>query len=95
MANIKRPFTINLETELIHKLKKIAKASGISTSELSNRIILNFIDNFDVVNKAKKSAKIKSTIEDDKKYLEYLDSVMKTLTDSSVPKKSKEYLIGK
>ncbi len=95
MANIKRPFTINLETKLIDKLKKIAKASGISTSELTNRILLNFIDNFKVVTKAKRSAKIKSTVEEDEKYLEYLDSVMKMLTDSSVPKKSKEFIIGK
>ncbi|HHE36994.1 MAG TPA: hypothetical protein ENL20_00260 [Candidatus Cloacimonetes bacterium] len=95
MKSMRRPFTINLETELIKKLKKIAKPSGISTSELVNRILLNFSNNFEVVNKTKKSTKTKATTKDDKKYLEYLDSVLKTLTDSSVPKKSKEFMIGK
>ncbi len=92
---IKKPFTTNLNSELIQKIKKIAKQNKISTSELVNRVLFNFISNFEDLRAKKKESKTKPTEQEEKNYLEYLDSVMKTLTDSSVSKKSKDFMIGK
>ena len=72
------------------EIKNIAKTKGVSFSELVNQILINFVKNF----KAIKSSQEKSEELEEEKYFEYMDSLRKLLTDSSIPKKSKKFLIG-
>ena len=93
-SNNQRKITLNLNCELIDELNKIAVKKEISLSELINQILLNFEKNFKTIHKIKEKNRIKSSEIDDEKYLEYIDSLRKLLSDSGLSKKSKEYLIG-
>ena len=82
--------TIDLDIKVSKEIKNIAKTKGVSFSELVNQILINFVKNF----KAIKSSQEKSEELEEEKYFEYMDSLRKVLTDSSIPKKSKKFLIG-
>ena len=82
--------TIDLDIKVSKEIKNIAKTKGVSFSELVNQILINFVKNF----KAIKSSQEKSEELEEEKYFEYMDSLRKLLTDSSIPKKSKKFLIG-
>ena len=82
--------TINLDIKVSKEIKNIAEKKGIPFSELINQILTNFVKNF----KAIKRSQEKSEELEEEKYFEYMDSLRKLLTDSSIPKKSKKFLIG-
>ncbi|MBC8415123.1 MAG: hypothetical protein ISS80_01245 [Candidatus Cloacimonetes bacterium] len=82
--------TIDLDIKVSKEIKKIAKIKGISFSELINQILTNFVKNFKAINKSE----VTSEELEEEKYFEYMDSLRKILTDSSIPKKSKKFLIG-
>ena len=82
--------TIDLDIKVSKEINKIAKLNGVPFSELVNQILTNFVKNF----KAIKSSQEKSEELEEEKYFEYMDSLRKLLTDSSIPKKSKKFLIG-
>ncbi len=82
--------TIDLDIKVSKEINKIAKLKGVPFSELVNQILTNFVKNF----KAIKSSQEKSEELEEEKYFEYMDSLRKLLTDSSIPKKSKKFLIG-
>jgi hypothetical protein len=82
--------TIDLDIKVSKEIKNIAKIKGVSFSELVNQILTNFVKNF----KAIKRSQEKSEELEEEKYFEYMDSLQKLLTDSSIPKKSKKFLIG-
>ena len=82
--------TIDLDIKVSKEIKNIAKTKGVSFSELVNQILTNFVKNF----KAIKKSQEKSEELEEEKYFEYMDSLRKLLTDSSIPKKSKKFLIG-
>ena len=82
--------TINLDIKVSKEIKNIAETKGIPFSELINQILTNFVKNF----KAIKRSQEKSEELEEEKYFEYMDSLRKLLTDSSIPKKSKKFLIG-
>ena len=82
--------TIDIDIKVSKEIKKIAKIKGISFSELINQILTNFVKNFKAINKSK----VTSEELEEEKYFEYMDSLQKVLTDSSIPKKSKKFLIG-
>lgn len=81
---------IDLDTKVSKEIKNIAEIKGISFSELINQILTNFVRNF----KAIKRSQEKSEELEEEKYFEYMDSLRKLLSDSSTPKKSKEFLVG-
>ena len=82
--------TIDLDIKVSKEIKNIAKIKGVLFSELINQILTNFVKNF----KAIKRSQEKSEELEEEKYFEYMDSLRKLLTDSSIPKKSKKFLIG-
>lgn len=82
--------TIDLDIKVSKEIKKIAQIKGISFSELTNQILTNFVKNFKAINKSE----VTSEELEEEKYFEYMDSLRKILTDSSIPKKSKKFLIG-
>jgi len=82
--------TIDLDIKVSKKINKIAKIKGVSFSELTNQILTNFVKNY----KAIKRSQEKSEELEEEKYFEYMDSLRKLLSDSSIPKKSKKFLIG-
>ena len=82
--------TIDLDIKVSKEIENIAKTKGIPFSELVNQILTNFVKNF----KAIKRSQEKSEELEEEKYFEYMDSLRKLLTDSSIPKKSKKFLIG-
>ena len=90
----RKKYTLNLNSKVVDELKKIASTKGVSFSELVNQILCNFEKNFKSIHKIKQKGKIKSSDIDDEKYLEYIDSLRKLLSDSGLSKKSKKYLIG-
>ena len=85
----KAKITLELDEEMIKSIEKIANLKKISVSELVNKVLHNFEYNFKRLIKEEKS-----DISDDEKYLEYMDSLRKLLSDSSLSIKSKKYLIG-
>lgn len=85
----KAKISIELDEEMINNIKKIATLKKISVSELVNKVLHNFEYNF-----KKLITEEKSDIADDEKYLEYIDSLRKLLSDSGLSKKTKKYLIG-
>ena len=88
----KRSFTVNLNEEIITKINKLAKANELSTSELVSRVLLNFVNNFDILNDKKRT---KQTAEsDDERYQEYYESLRKILSLGDMPKKAKKFLVG-
>ena len=82
--------TIDLDIKVSKEIKKIAQIKGIPFSELTNQILTNFVKNFKTINKSE----VTSEELEEEKYFEYMDSLRKILTDSSIPKKSKKFLIG-
>ena len=82
--------TIDLDIKVSKEIKKIAQIKGIPFSELTNQILTNFVKNFKTINKSE----VTSEELEEEKYFEYMDSLRKVLTDSSIPKKSKKFLIG-
>lgn len=82
--------TIDLDIKVSKEIKNIAKTKDISFSELINQILTHFIKNFKVIN----ISKMTSEELEEEKYFEYMDSLRKILTDSSISKKSKKFLIG-
>ena len=88
----KKSFTVNLNEEIIAKIKKLAKTNELKTSELVSRILLNFVNNFDIL---KDKAQTEQTAEsDDEKYVEYYESLRKVLSTGDIPKDAKEFLVG-
>ena len=88
----KRSFTVNLDEEIIAKINKLAKVNELKTSELVSRVLLNFVNNFDILNDKKET---KEKIEaDDEKYVEYYESLRKILSTGDIPKDAKEFLVG-
>jgi len=85
----KAKITLELDEEMIKSIEKIANLKKISVSELINKVLHNFEYNFKRLIKEEKS-----DISDDEKYLEYMDSLRKLLSDSGLSKKTKKYLIG-
>ena len=82
--------TIDLDIKVSKEIKKIAQIKGIPFSELTNQILTNFVKNFKTINKSE----VTSEELEEEKYFEYMDSLRKVLTDSSIPKKSKKFMIG-
>jgi predicted transcriptional regulator len=64
----KRSFTVNLDEEIITKINKLAKVNELKTSELVSRVLLNFVNNFDILNDKKQVKETKDS--DDEKYVE-------------------------
>jgi metal-responsive CopG/Arc/MetJ family transcriptional regulator len=88
----KRAFTINLDEEIIDKIKKLAKVNDMKSSELVNRVLKNFVGSFDVL---KKDGKTKDVIEtDDDKYVEYYETLRKLLSNDDISKDKKDFLVG-
>ncbi|MFC1887175.1 hypothetical protein ACFLYK_00025 [Candidatus Cloacimonadota bacterium] len=88
----KRSFTVNLNEEIIAKINKLAKANKLNTSELVTWVLLNFVNNFDIMNA---KTQTKQTAEsDDEKYVEYYESLRKILSTGDIPKDAKDFLIG-
>lgn len=87
-----RPFTINLDEELITKINKLAKANELKTSELVKRVLQNFVNSFDIL-KADKQTK-NAAEPDDEKYVEYYESLRNILSTSDIPKNAKKFLVG-
>ena len=81
---------IDLDVKVSKEIKNIAEIKGISFSKLINQILTNFVRNF----KAIKRSQEKSEELEEEKYFEYMDSLRKLLSDSSTPKKSREFLVG-
>jgi len=81
--------SLELDEEMIENIEKIATLKKIPVSELINKVLHNFEFNF-----KKLIIEEKSDISDEEKYLEYMDSLRKLLSDSSLSIKSKKYLIG-
>jgi len=81
--------TLELDEEMIKNIEKIATLKKIPVSELINKVLHNFEFNFKRLIKEEKS-----DISDEEKYLEYMDSLRKLLSDSSLSEKSKKYIIG-
>lgn len=90
----RKKYTLNLNPKVADELKQIAALKGVSFSELVNQILINFVKNIKSIHKIKQKGKIKSSDIDDEKYLEYIDSLRKLLSNSGLSKKSKKYLIG-
>lgn len=88
----KRAFTINLDEEIITKIKKLAKANDMKTSELVNRVLKNFVSSFDILKSTKQTKDIAES--DDEKYVEYYNSLRKLLSSDDIPTDSKEFLVG-
>jgi hypothetical protein len=88
-----RPFTVNLDEELISKINKLAKVNELKTSELVKRVLVNFVNSFDIL-KDKTPKKKEVTEPDDDKYVEYYESLRKILSTSDIPKNAKKYLVG-
>ena len=88
----KKSFTVNLNEEIIAKINKLAKANELKTSELVSRVLLNFVNNFDIL---KDKTQTEQTAEsDDEKYVEYYESLRKILSTGDIPKDAKEFLVG-
>jgi hypothetical protein len=88
----KRAFTINLDEEIIKKIKKLAKVNDLNSSELVNRVLKNFVSSFDILKSTKQT---KNAIEsDDEKYVEYYESLRKLLSNDDISKDSKDFLVG-
>jgi len=85
----KAKITLELDEEMIKNIEKIATLKKIPVSELINKVLHNFEFNFKRLIKEEKS-----DISDEEKYLEYMDSLRKLLSDSSLSEKSKKYIIG-
>ncbi len=88
----RKNFSININ--ILNEIKKIAQIKKIHYLELINQVLINFIMNYKAIDSLKRKGKSTATESDDEKYLEYLDSLRKLLTDSSIPKRSKKFLIG-
>jgi hypothetical protein len=88
----KRSFTVNLDEEIITKINKLAKVNELKTSELVSRVLLNFVNNFDILNDKKQVKETKDS--DDEKYVEYYESLRKILSTGDIPKDAKEFLVG-
>lgn len=88
----RKNFSININ--ILNEIKKIAQIKKIHYLELINQVLINFIMNYKAIDSLKRKGKSTTTESDDEKYLEYLDSLRKLLTDSSIPKRSKKFLIG-
>ncbi|MFC1898630.1 hypothetical protein ACFLYJ_03555 [Candidatus Cloacimonadota bacterium] len=88
----KRSFTVNLDEEIIAKINKLAKVNELKTSELVSRILLNFVNNFDILNDKKHAEETAES--DDEKYVEYYESLRKILSTGDIPKDAKEFLVG-
>ena len=87
-----RPFTVNLDEEIIAKINKLAKVNEMKTSELVSRVLQNFVNSFDIL---KDKNQKKETIEpDDEKYVEYYESLRKILSTGDIPKNAKKFLVG-
>ena len=88
----KRAFTINLDEEIITKIKKLAKANDMKTSELVNRVLKNFVSSFDILKSTKQTKEIAES--DDEKYVEYYNSLRKILSSDDISQDSKDFLVG-
>ncbi len=88
----RKNFSININ--ILNEIKKIAQIKKIHYLELINQVLINFIMNYKAIDSLKQKGKSTVTESDDEKYLEYLDSLRKLLTDSTIPKRSKKFLIG-
>ena len=88
----KRAFTINLDEEIISKIKKLAKANDMKTSELVNRVLKNFVSSFDILKSTKQTKEIAES--DDEKYVEYYNSLRKILSSDDISQDSKDFLVG-
>lgn len=87
-----RPFTVNLDENLIVRINRLAKVNNLKTSELVSRVLQNFINSFDILKQEKQA---KDTPEpDDEKYVEYYESLRKILSTGDIPKTAKKYLVG-
>ena len=88
----KRSFTINLDEEIIKKIKKMSKLNDLKTSDLVNNILKNFVNSFDVLKNSKTSI---DTIEtDDENYVEYYESLRKMLKNDDISNEKKDFLVG-
>jgi hypothetical protein len=88
----KKSFTVNLNEEIIAKINKLAKANELKTSELVSRVLLNFVNNFDIL---KDKTQTEQTAEsDDEEYVRYYESLHKILSSGDIPKDTKEFLVG-
>jgi hypothetical protein len=88
----KRAFTINLDEEIIKKIKKLAKVNDMNSSELVNRVLKNFVSSFDILKSTKQT---KNAIEsDDEKYVEYYESLRKLLSNDDISTDKKDFLVG-
>ncbi|MCF7792760.1 MAG: hypothetical protein K9N09_02240 [Candidatus Cloacimonetes bacterium] len=88
----KKSFTVNLNEELIAKIKKLAKMNELKTSELVSWVLSNFVNNFDIL---KEKTKTEQTAEsDDEEYVKYYKSLRKFLSTGDIPKDAKEFLVG-
>ena len=88
----KKSFTVNLNEEIIAKINKLAKANELDTSELVSSVLLNFVNNFDILND--KTQAEQTAESDDEKYVEYYESLRKILSTGDIPKDAKEFLVG-
>ena len=88
----KKSFTVNLNEEIIAKINKLAKANELKTSELVSWVLLNFVNNFDILND--KTQTEQTAESDDEKYVEYYESLRKILSTGDIPKDAKEFLVG-
>jgi hypothetical protein len=88
----KKSFTVNLNEEIIAKIKKLAKANELKTSELVSRILLNFVNNFDILKE--KTQTEQTTESDDEEYVKYYESLRKLLSTGDIPKNAKKLLVG-
>jgi hypothetical protein len=88
----KRSFTVNLNEEIIAKINKLAKANGLGTSELVSSVLLNFVNNFDILNDKTQTKQTEES--DDEKYVEYYESLRKILSTEDIPKEAKDFLVG-
>ena len=88
----KKSFTVNLNEEIIAQIKKLAKANDLKTSELVSRVLLNFVNNFDIL---KDKTQTEQTAEsDDEEFVRYYESLRKILSTGDIPKDAKEFLVG-
>ncbi|MBC8383965.1 MAG: hypothetical protein H8E57_00435 [Candidatus Cloacimonetes bacterium] len=83
---------LRLDNELIENLKHIARIKGISYSDLVNLILSNFVNTLNLMNSLNKKGSSKEM--DDQTYLDYVDSLRDFLSNSGIPKKSGDFLVG-
>ncbi|MDO9578676.1 MAG: hypothetical protein Q7J16_12400 [Candidatus Cloacimonadales bacterium] len=87
-----RPFTVNLDEEIITKINNLAKINEMKTSELVSRVLQNFVNSFDILKNKKQTQDAAEP--DDEKYVEYYESLRKILSTGDIPKNAKKFLVG-